>query len=407
MSEEVNIDSQFLTQKIDSLANLAISEKAIPGCQVLVAKEGKVIFRKSYGYHTYENNIPVSNDDIYDLASLTKISASLPSLMRLQDEGKFDVDATVGTYLPEYRKSNKADLTFRNILTHQAQLKAWIPFWQTTLKKNKKFKWFTFKADSSKRFPYKVADNLYLNRNYHKKLYRQIRKSPLNEKPGYVYSDLSFYLYPQIVKRLTGKDFETYVKETFYRSLGAYSLTYNAYQHFPLSQIVPTEYDSLFRKVLIHGRVHDEGAAMLDGLSGHAGLFGNANDLAKLMQMYLQRGNYAGKQYISPGTLTEFSRCQFCETHNNRRGIGFDKPDIHPSPNGNAAMSASRESFGHSGFTGTFTWIDPVHNIVYVFLSNRVYPTRNNPKLSQLNTRTGIQQVIYEAINHSKTMVSN
>lgn len=404
--EEVNIDSQFLTQRIDSLANLAILEKATPGCQVLIAKEGKVIFRKSYGYHTYNNNIPVSDDDVYDLASVTKISASLPALMKLQDEGKFNVDATLGTYLPQYRRSNKADLTFRDILTHQAQLKAWIPFWQTTLKKNKKFKWFTFKADSSKRFPYKVADNLYLNRNYYKNLYKQIRKSPLNEKPGYVYSDLSFYLYPLIVKKLTGKDFEDYIKENFYHPLGAYSLTFNAYQHFPIQQIVPTEYDSLFRKVLIHGRVHDEGAAMLNGLSGHAGLFGNANDLAKLMQMYLQKGTYAGRQYISSATLTEFARCQFCESNNNRRGIGFDKPDIIPSKNGNAAMSASKESFGHSGFTGTFTWIDPAYNIVYVFLSNRVHPTRNNSKLSQLNIRTGIQQVIYDAIEQKNT-VSN
>jgi beta-glucosidase-like glycosyl hydrolase/CubicO group peptidase (beta-lactamase class C family) len=291
MPEEVNINSVILNRKIDSLAMQAIQEKAIPGCQVLVAREGKVIFQKSYGYHTYENAIPVTNEDIYDLASLTKISASLPALMKLQDEGKFNVDATVGTYLKDYKRSNKADLSFRQILTHQARLKAWIPFWQNTKKKNGKFKWFTFKADSSKRFPYKVADNLYLNRNYYKKIYKQIRKSPLNEKPGYVYSDLSYYLYPQLVQQLTGKDFETYLKDTFYHPIGAYNLTYNPYMHFPLSRIVPTEYDSLFRKAQIQGMVHDEGAAMLNGLSGHAGLFGNANDLAKLMQLYLQKGS--------------------------------------------------------------------------------------------------------------------
>ncbi|QHT66932.1 serine hydrolase [Rhodocytophaga rosea] len=406
LPEETGISSAILSRKIDSLAMLAIREKAAPGCQVLVAKDGKVIFQKSYGYHTYDQTVPMKNDDLFDLASITKISASLPSLMKLQDEGKFNVDATLGTYLKEFRGTNKADLTFRQILTHQAKLKAWIPFWQDTKKKNGKFKWFTFKADSSKRFPYKVAENLYLNRNYYKKIYKQIRKSPLNEKPGYVYSDLSFYLYPLIVKELTGKDFETYVKETFYRPLGAYTLTYNPYKQFPLSRIVPTEYDSLFRKNQIHGRVHDEGAAMLDGLSGHAGLFGTGNDLAKLMQMYLQKGSFGSQKFIEPATLTEFARCQFCE-QGNRRAIGFDKPDIIPVKNGSAAYSASKDSFGHSGFTGTFTWVDPTYNLVYVFLSNRVYPTRNNSKLSQMNIRTGIQQAIYEAIQESNMSSMN
>jgi beta-glucosidase-like glycosyl hydrolase/CubicO group peptidase (beta-lactamase class C family) len=394
--EEVGLDSRLLSHKIDSLAQLAITSKAIPGCQVLVAKDGKVIFQKSYGYQTYENKIPVSNQDEYDLASITKISASLPALMRLSDEGKFDVDKTLNDYLPKmFKRSNKRDLTFREILTHQARLKAWIPFWQEALKKDKKtFKKSIFRADSSARFPIKVAENLYLNRKYQKKIYRQIIQSPLNDKPGYVYSDLSFYLYPLIVQKQTGKDFETYLKETFYRPMGAHSLTFNAYQHFPLTQIVPTEMDTIFRKNLIHGRVHDEGAAMLNGLSGHAGLFGNANDLAKLMQMYLQKGTFGGQRFINEATLAEFERCQYCPT--NRRAIGFDRIAV-PSV-GNAALSASPQSFGHSGFTGTFTWVDPVHNLVYVFLSNRVYPTRNNSKLSELNTRTNIHQAIYEVI---------
>ena len=394
--EEAGVDSRLLTRKIDSLSLLAIRAKAIPGCQVLVAKDGKVIFQKSYGYQTYENKIPVSNQDEYDLASITKISASLPALMRLSDEGKFDLNKTLNDYLPKmFKRSNKRDLTFREILTHQARLKAWIPFWQEALKKNKKtFKKSIFRADSSARFPIKVADKLYLNRKYQKKIYRQIIKSPLNEKPGYVYSDLSFYLYPLIVQKQTGKDFETYLKETFYRPLGAHSLTFNAYRYFPLTQIVPTEVDTTFRKNLIHGRVHDEGAAMLNGLSGHAGLFGNANDLAKLMQMYLQKGYFGGQRFISEATLAEFERCQYCPT--NRRAVGFDRIAV-PSA-GNAALSASLQSFGHSGFTGTFTWVDPVHHLVYVFLSNRVYPTRNNSKLSELNTRTNIHQAIYEVI---------
>ncbi|MES2731229.1 MAG: glycoside hydrolase family 3 N-terminal domain-containing protein [Bacteroidota bacterium] len=394
--EEVNIDSRLLTRKIDSLAQQAIAAKATPGCQVVVAKDGKVVFQKSYGYQTYENKIAVTNQQVYDLASITKVSASLPALMRLADEGKFDVNKTLKDYLPGmFGKSNKADIPFKQILTHQARLKAWIPFWKEALKKDGvTFKKSIFRTDSSKRFSIRVANKLFLNRKYYKKIYREIVESPLNDKPGYVYSDLSFYLYPLIVKKITGKDFETYLKETFYRPLGAYSLTYNAYLHNPLAQVVPTEYDSLFRKNLIHGRVHDEGAALLNGLSGHAGLFGNANDLAKLMEMYLQKGYFGGQRFLGEATLAEFARCQFCPE--NRRALGFDRP-VTPSA-GNAAKSASTQSFGHSGFTGTFTWVDPVYNLVYVFLSNRVYPTRNNAKLSELNTRTNIQQAIYDSM---------
>lgn len=396
--EDIGLSSRTFS-RIDSLVNIAIREKAIPGAQVLVAKGGNVIYQKSFGYHTYENKIPVINTDVYDLASVTKVSTSIAALMKLQDEGKFDFNKTVGDYLPEFRGSSKENLVFKEILAHQARLKAWIPFWQNTVKKNGKFKWYTFKADSSARFPTKVAQNLYMHRHYHKKIYKQIKESPLNEKAGYVYSDLSFYLYPVIVERLTGQKFEDYLKEHFYKPLGATTLTFTPEKHFPQRRIVPTEYDSLFRKQLLHGTVHDEGAAMLGGISGHAGLFGNANDLAKLMQMYLQKGQVAGRRYISEATLSTYTSCQFCPT--NRRALGFDRINSPYVENGNAAKGASPESFGHSGFTGTFTWVDPKYDLVYVFLSNRVNPTRNNNKLSQLNTRTAVQQVIYDALEEA------
>jgi beta-N-acetylhexosaminidase len=385
--------------RIDSLVQVAIREKAIPGAQVLVAKGGNVIYQKSFGYHTYDKKTPVQNTDLYDLASVTKISTSVAALMKLQDEGKFDFNKTVGDYLPEFRGSSKENLVFKEILAHQARLQAWIPFWKNTVKKNGKHKWFTFKTDSSARFPIKVAQNLYMHRNYPAKIYQQIKESPLNEKAGYVYSDLSFYLYPVIVERLTGKPFEQYLKEQFYTPLGATTLTFNPERFYPHHRIVPTEIDSLFRKQLLHGTVHDEGAALLGGISGHAGLFGNANDLAKLMQMYLQKGQVAGRRYISEATLATYTSCQFCPT--NRRALGFDRINSPYIENGNAARGASAESFGHSGFTGTFTWVDPQHDLVYVFLSNRVYPTRENNKLSQLNTRTAVQQVIYDAIEEA------
>ncbi len=405
MPEEVGIRSEILYAKIDSLAENAVRQKATPGCVVLVAKDGRVILEKAYGYHTYENRQPVETTDIYDLASVTKISTSLAALMKLTDEGKFNVDNTLAGYLPEYRRSNKAGIPFRDILTHQGRLKDWIPFWKGTYKKNGKWKWHTFKADSSARFPVRVADGMYLHRRYCHRIYRQIHHSPLNAEKKYVYSDLSFYLYPVIVEKLIGKPFQTYLKETFYGPLGASTLTFSPTRFFPNDRIVPTEFDSLFRKTQIHGTVHDEGAAMLNGLSGHAGLFGTAGDLAKLAQMYLNGGNYGGERFISEATLREFARCQFCES-GNRRGIGFDKPMIQPTAGGSSARDASPASFGHSGFTGTFVWMDPQTNLLYIFLSNRVYPTRNNPRLSSMNVRTNIHQAIYDAMQESQAVTA-
>jgi CubicO group peptidase (beta-lactamase class C family) len=219
----------------------------------------------------------------------------------------------------------------------------------------------------------------------------------LREKKEYVYSDLSYYLLPEMAPKTTGKTWPEYLGNTFYKPLGASTLVYQAEKYFPLARIVPTEYDSLFRKTLIHGKVHDEGAALLDGISGHAGLFGNANDLAKLMQMYLQKGFFGGQQYIQESTVKQWTNYPFSMEENSRRGIGFDKVD-RKKPGISAAASASASSFGHSGFTGTYTWIDPEHDLVYVFLSNRVYPTRNNSKISDANIRTGINEVIYKAI---------
>ncbi|MFD2515143.1 glycoside hydrolase family 3 N-terminal domain-containing protein [Pontibacter locisalis] len=400
MPEAVGLRTQDLAG-IDSLVRQAIAEKATPGAQVLVAKDGKVIYQKSYGYHTYDNQTPVLNTDLYDLASVTKISTSLAALMKLKSEGRFDENKTLGTYLPMARGSNKEGLLYRDILTHQAGLQAWIPFWKETVKKNGRFRWRTFKDEPSRRFPIKVADNLYMHRKYAGKIYRQIMESPLNEKPGYVYSDLSFILAPKVVEAITGQEFEEYLKENIYRPIGASTLTFNPYLRYPLSRIVPTEYEPHFRRQLLHGTVHDEGAAMLGGVSGHAGLFGTANDVAKLMQLYLQDGSYGGRTYIGGNTVSAFSKCQFCE-EGNYRALGFDRPAKPGAQNSNAAPSAPAESFGHSGFTGTYAWVDPVNKLVYVFLSNRVNPTRENATLSKLNTRTNVLQVVYDALEKSQ-----
>ncbi|GGK74639.1 beta-N-acetylglucosaminidase [Rufibacter glacialis] len=397
--EAVGLRSKDLAG-IDSLVNEAIRAKATPGAQVLVAKNGKVIYYKSFGYHTYENQTPVKNTDLYDLASVTKITTALAAYMKLNGEGKFDVDKTMGEYIPMMKGSNKENLTYRNILTHQARLKSWIPFWKEEVKKNGELKGSVFSTDSSAKFPTRVAQNLFIHKGFEEDIYKQIKESPLNEKPGYVYSDLSFILAPLVVKHLTGQDFESYLKKNIYGPLGASTLTFNPYKHYPLSRIVPTEYDSLFRKQLLHGTVHDEGAAMLGGISGHAGLFGTANDVAKMMQLYLNDGIYAGKRYIGSNVVRTFSKCQFCP--DNYRALGFDRPSKPGTVNGNAAESAPAESFGHTGFTGIYSWVDPVNQLVYVFLSNRVHPTRESSVLSKLNTRTKVMQVVYDAMAKAK-----
>lgn len=394
--EELGMDSGTITFKIDSIANLAITEKATPGCVVQLAKDGKVFFRKAYGKHTYEGQAPVKLTDLYDLASVTKITASTLALMSLWDQKKFDLDATMKDYLPDFAKSNKADLQWRRVLTHSARLKAFIVLWKEAQNPDGTWKKRTFSTKQSRRYPTSVVgDSLFIFKNYDQTIFHAIRDSPLNEKEGYVYSDLSFILYPQIVKRLSGESFEDYLKNHYYHKLGANTLTFNPKRFYKLEDIVPTERDTFFRMTQLHGQVHDEAAAMLGGLSGHAGLFGDVNDVMKVWQMYLQQGYYGGQQLLSKDALIEFTRYQYPEM-GSRRGIGFDKPTFKYS--GNAPRYASPSSFGHTGYTGIMTWADPAWKLNYVFFSNRVYPTRENSKISTLNIRTAIMDVVYQEL---------
>ncbi|WP_339647642.1 glycoside hydrolase family 3 N-terminal domain-containing protein [uncultured Salegentibacter sp.] len=398
LPEDAGMNSEKLYGGVDSLMQEAIKKKATPGGQILVAKDGKIVLHKAYGYHEYSDTIKVKKTDLYDLASVTKISSALPALMKLQDEGKFDLEAGIDDYLPYFKNSNKAGVPFRQILTHQARFKPWIPYWKNTLRKNGSFKWYTFKKDSSARFPIKVSGDLWLHRNYQKKMFKAIKKSELEEEAKYKYSGLTFYLLPSIVEEISGEDFRKYINENFYDKLGATTLGYNPLERFEKSRIVPTEHDYLFRKKPIHGMVHDEGAIMMGGVSANAGLFSNANDLAKLMQMYLNMGEYAGERYIEEETLKEWSTAQFPE-NDNHRGVGFDKPYLeYKGESSNTAKDASKASFGHTGFTGIYAWVDPEEDLLYLFLSNRVLPSRENTRLYQLNTRTNIQQVLYDAI---------
>ncbi len=398
--EDAGMNSDTLFGGVDSLMQEAMDAKAIPGGQILVARNGKVVMHKAYGLHSYSDTLKVKKTDVYDLASVTKISASMAALMKLHDQEKFNVNHTLANYLPSFRRSNKKDIPLYDILTHQGRLKPWIPFWRDTRRKNGSYKWFTIKPDSSRRFPIKISENMYLHRNYPDKIVKKIRKSPLEEKKEYKYSDFFFILAPRVVESQINTDFSTFLDESFYKSLGASSLTFNPFKKYPKNKIVPTEHDYLFRRKPIHGRVHDEGAIMLGGISGHAGLFGNAADLAKLLQMYLNMGEYGGKRYIEEETLKEFTKTQFPE-NDNHRALGFDKPYLeYKGESSNTAKDASKTSFGHTGFTGIMVWMDPEKDLLYLFLSNRVTPTRENTRLYSLNTRTNIQQVLYDAIEN-------
>ncbi|MFD2785433.1 glycoside hydrolase family 3 N-terminal domain-containing protein [Hymenobacter rubripertinctus] len=411
-----------LESRVDSVMNAALAAGAFPGGQVLIARKGTVVLRKSYGRQTYGPAArPVRPDDLYDLASLTKVTAALPALMTLQDQGKFSPDMTLGQLLPALRGTNKQDLKLRDVLTHQARLKAWIPFWKNYTKPQGFFQSVFgksppasavsatqpaelsrryFRPDSSARFPLRAATGLWARQDFPDLIFKAIAESPLNEKPGYVYSDLSFILYPRFVQAATGRPLDQFMTQQLYRPLGATTLGYNPTRRFPLSRIAPTEYDSLFRHGQLHGTVHDEGAALLGGVSGHAGLFGSANDLAKLVQLYAWEGQYGGQQLIKAETLAEYTRCQFCP--DNRRALGFDRPAANPALN--SAKSASPASYGHTGFTGTLFWVEPREELICIVLTNRVNPTRRNNKISSMNVRTDVLQVALESIRQRRQL---
>ncbi|MDA7706416.1 serine hydrolase [Flavobacteriaceae bacterium] len=391
----VGMDARRL-KKIDSIAKFAISEQMTPGIQLLVARKGKVIYEKSFGYHTYKKSSKVKFNALYDVASLTKILATLPLLMELVDSGVIGLDSTLGELLPSYKDTNKDAITIQEMLSHFAQLKPWIPFYISTLdsvtqKPNPKF----YKTKSSKKFPIKINERLYLRKDFRDSIQNKIIASELLQEKKYRYSDLPYYIIKLIIEKHYDLPLDALVQQHFYKSLGANFTTYKPLEKFNKFQIIPTEIDDYFRYDTVHGYVHDMGAAMQDGVGGHAGLFSNANDVAKLMQMYLQEGVYGGKRYFSPNTFNTFNTCHYCDEEN-RRGIGFDKPQLEEE--GPTCGCLSMTSFGHSGFTGTYAWADPEEEIVYVFLANRTYQESDTNRLSKGNIRTDIQRLIYESI---------
>lgn len=397
LPERVGMSSAKLNA-IDLLARDAINIRATPGCQVLVAKDGKIIFDKSFGYQTYQKKIPITTGSIYDLASITKVAATTLSVMKLQELGKMSINDDLVKYLPELECTNKEYLLIKDVMTHHAGLRAWIPFYEETLLKVHNRSFPSPKIYSPVRrglFTVKVIDSLYMNRKYKDVIWDEIIKSDLPNKGQYKYSDLGFYMLAEIINRISGKSINQFVNNNFYNPLGLQTMTFLPLNKFKKNHIVPTEIDNYFRMKKVQGYVHDMGAAMMGGVSGHAGLFSNSLDLAVILQMLLNDGTYGGKQFLNPETVRLFtSRCPGCK----RRAIGFDMSLLDKKAVSNTSKLSSEANFGHTGFTGTCMWADPENNLVYIFLSNRTYPTMQNRRLIREDYRERIQTAIYESI---------
>lgn len=378
--------------EVDSLLTEVIEQKMSPGVQVIIAKNGRIFYDKSLGFHTYENKIPVKSTDVYDLASLTKILSTLPLFMRLVEEGKVSIHDNLSNLLPELDTTNKANITVKRMLSHYAGLQAWIPFYASTLDSLDNY----YRKMPSKKFSIPVTENLYLREDYQDSIYAEIASSELLEEVEYKYSDLPFYFLKQFIERSYKDSIHTIIQNDFYKTMHIKNMFFYPKRHKTLSEITPTENDQIWRKQLVHGNVHDQGAAMFGGVGGHAGLFGNAKSVAQFMQMYLNEGAFGGRTYFKPSTIQAFNTCYYCDK-DVRRGLGFDKPQIDDV--GPTCGCVSMTSFGHSGFTGTYTWADPSTGILYVFLSNRIHPDASNRKLIDEDIRTKIQQVIYDALN--------
>ena len=393
--ENVGMSSQKLAQ-IEAIANKAINGKMAPGMQILVARKGKVIYQKAFGYHTYDKTTKVKNSDIYDVASVTKMVSTLPNVMQLYDKKTVNLDTKLGDMLPEFKNSNKQDISFKDLLSHYAQLQTWIPFYKTTLDSLKNPLNKYYQKTYSKDFSKQVTENLFIRNDYQDTIMKQIIDSKLLDKKEYKYSDFTFIILKQYIERVTGKSIEDVSNENFYKTLGMNNTMYNPLQKFDCEIIPPTEMDTYFRHTIIQGYVHDMEAAMEGGIAGHAGIFSNTMDIAKMMQLFLQKGNYGGKNYFSDATFDIFNTCNFCN-EGNRRGLGFDKPQL--GNEGPTCGCVSKASFGHTGFTGTIAWADPETEIIYVFLSNRTFPDSTAPnKLSKENIREDIQKIIQEAV---------
>ncbi|MCS4227847.1 serine hydrolase [Sphingobacterium sp. BIGb0165] len=389
--ENSNLNLGKLTKKIDAIAQEAIEKQATPGAVVMIIKDGQVLLEKSYGYHTYSKDIPTKTSDIFDLASVSKIAGTTPVIMRLTERNIINLDSTMGHYLWQAKYTNKKDIKLRSVMLHEAGFTPFIPFY-------KYLKAGDVVAVPDQQHQVKMADNSYILNHYYRDLmWPEMLKSPVKPTGNYVYSDISMYVMKEVAEHQTAEPLQDYVQENFYKPLGMTHAGYLPRERFAKEQIVPTEQDTSFRKTLLEGYVHDQGAAMAGGIAGHAGLFATANDLAIYGQLLLNRGEYGGERYFKSETIDLFTSKQSATS---RRGLGFDRWDPNPK-NEYPSKLANSTVFGHTGYTGTCIWVDPQNQLIYIFLSNRVHP-QVSTKLLDLNIRSRIQDAIYEAINEVK-----
>jgi len=382
--------------RMESFIQNAIYQHAFPGCQVFASKNGQIIYQKSFGSFSYDKLKPVTDTSLYDIASVTKIVATTLAVMKLYDEGKIALNGTLAGYLSRVKGTDKASLRISDLLTHQAGLKSWIPFYRSTLDSITKMPRndiYSTRKDSVFTIP--VASNFYMNKAYVDTIWETIVNSPLENKGRYVYSDLDLLFMQKVVEAVTGKPLEQYVDENFFQPLALKHTMYNPWKKGLQKQCAPTENDQAFRLQLLQGYVHDPGAAMAGGVAGHAGVFSNAADIAVVMQMLLNGGEYRGRKYISKETIRLFTGYR---SGISRRGYGFDKPEKKAGDGGPASALCGKTTFGHQGFTGTCAWADPETGIVFVFLANRVYPSADNSLINSLGVRTKVQDYIYQAL---------
>ena len=392
---QVGIDDKVL-ETIDLMATQAISDSIAPGMQVLVAMSGKVVYHKSFGHMRYSKQTPIQWFHRYDLASLTKILASVPLAMCEHERDSLFLLTPISDLLTGYDNSNKADMNFQALFSHHAGIQPWLPFYKNTLsEKTNRPQKKLYRTKQKRKHTIQVSEDLFLQTKYLDEIKDEILDSPLLDSLSYKYSDLPFYMFKEYIEGRYKQRMDQLVEEKFYATLGATHLGYLPLQEVDIKYVVPSEIDDYYRYTEVQGFVHDMGAAMQNGVGGHAGLFSNANDVAKMMQMFIQGGSYGGHNFFSPSTVDHFNTRHY-QSENNRRGIGFDKQQFEdPGP---TCLCASDQSFGHSGFTGTFAWADPASDLVYVFLSNRTYPTMENTKMVDTNLRSEIQRVIYKAL---------
>ncbi len=399
-AENAGFQRMYL-EKIDSIIDYGMSQKAYPGAQVLIAKDGRVVFERSVGYQTYANQEAINDSTLYDVASLTKVMATTLSVMKLYEEGAFSLEDRLSKYLPYLKKTDKSKITIKEALSHCGRLKAYLPIWKQSLEDAKKDTALYAYHKGEDTAYLQVCDSLFIKRSYKNEIRKQIIASSLGRKHQYVYSDLGFILLADLVESLSGKTLDAYLQETFYSPLGLKHTFFNpTASGQPSENIAPSIEAVDFRKSKLQGYVHDQTAALCGGVAGHAGLFSCAEDLFVLCQMLLNGGTYEGKRYLEKETIDLFTQRHYSQ-HHNRRSLGFDKPLIDGNSQ-HCSKYCSQKSYGHSGFTGTYLWIDPTNQTIFIFLSNRVYPDAKTNKLAQLNIRTDIQDLIYESLKPRK-----